>query len=70
MTTLAADTEDAAVAARKMSWAATWWPRLRPLLLAVAFPVAMLAKHKASLLIENKSIGSWFACPWDRTCIT
>ena len=43
MTTLAADTEDAAVAARKTSWAATWWPRLRPLLLAVAFPVAMLA---------------------------
>jgi NitT/TauT family transport system permease protein len=43
VTTLAADTENAAVATRKMSWAATWWPRLRPLLLAVAFPAAMLA---------------------------
>ena len=31
MTTLASDSEDATVAARKTSWAATWWPRLRPL---------------------------------------
>jgi NitT/TauT family transport system permease protein len=43
VTTLAADTENAAVARRKMPWASTWWPRLRPLLLAVAFPAAMLA---------------------------
>jgi len=43
VTTLAAGNEDAAVAARKVPRSATWWPRLRPLLLAVAFPAAMLA---------------------------
>src|SRR4029079_11226408 len=43
VTALAADTEDTAVAARQMSWTTTWWARVRPLLLAVAFPAAMLA---------------------------
>src|SRR5437667_5613991 len=43
VTTLASDSGDGAVAERKASRMATWWPRLRPLLLAVAFPAAMLA---------------------------
>jgi len=49
VTTLAAGNEDAAVAARKVPRSATWWPRLRPLLLAVAFPAAMLAMHFATV---------------------
>jgi NitT/TauT family transport system permease protein len=45
MTTLASNTEHetAAVAAREPSQVVSWWPRLRPALLAVAFPLALLA---------------------------
>jgi len=43
VTTLASDTEDETVSARETSWATTWWPRLRPLLLAVTFPAVLLA---------------------------
>jgi NitT/TauT family transport system permease protein len=44
VTTLASPTEDDGTAsARETSWAAIWWTRLRPLLLAVAFPAALLA---------------------------
>jgi NitT/TauT family transport system permease protein len=43
VTTLAADTEDSAAQRARRRGTATWWPRLRPLLLAVAFPAAMLA---------------------------
>ena len=42
MTTLASDNDNSTVA-EKASWMATWWPRLRPILLAIAFPAAMLA---------------------------
>ena len=43
MTTLATDTADETVSAGKTSWAKAWRPRLRPLLLAVTFPAALLA---------------------------
>ncbi len=43
MTTLASRTEDEAASARETSWMTAWWPRLRPLLLAVTFPLALLA---------------------------
>jgi NitT/TauT family transport system permease protein len=44
VTTPASPTEDDGTAsARETSWAAIWWTRLRPLLLAVAFPAALLA---------------------------
>ena len=43
MTTLASHTEDETASAPETSWATTWWPRLRPLLLAVTFPAALLA---------------------------
>ena len=43
MTTLATDTGDETASAGKTSWATAWRPRLRPLLLAVTFPAALLA---------------------------
>ena len=43
MTTLTSHTEDEAAPAHEGSRAVAWWPRLRPVLLAVAFPVALLA---------------------------
>jgi len=43
VTALASPTEDEAAPARETSKAATWWPRLRPVLLAVAFPIVLLA---------------------------
>ena len=42
MTTLASDTEDRTASAQP-SWSTAWWPWLRPLLLAVTFPAALLA---------------------------
>jgi NitT/TauT family transport system permease protein len=43
VTTLASRTEADTEPARGTPWTATWWPRLRPILLAVAFPVVLLA---------------------------
>lgn len=43
MTALVSESEDETSRARETSRAAAWWPRLRPLLLAVTFPVVMLA---------------------------
>jgi NitT/TauT family transport system permease protein len=43
MSTVASETETTAAAQREPSLAASWGPRLRPLLLAVAFPLALLA---------------------------
>jgi NitT/TauT family transport system permease protein len=43
VTTLASHTEDEASSDPRRAWAAALWPRLRPLLLAVTFPVVMLA---------------------------
>lgn len=43
MTTLASHTGDETGAAPATTWAAAWWPRLRSLLLAATFPVALLA---------------------------
>src|ERR1700722_3949568 len=43
MTALASPTEDEAAPARETSQGATWWPRLRPALLAGGFPFAFLA---------------------------
>ena len=43
MTTLTSDTGTDAAAKRETSSVTSWWPRLRPVLLAVAFPVALLA---------------------------
>jgi len=43
VTTLTSHTEDEAASAHEASRAAAWWPRLRPVLLAVAFPMALLA---------------------------
>ena len=43
MTTLASQTESDTASLPSHSWAAAWWPRLRPLLLAVTFPAVLLA---------------------------
>jgi NitT/TauT family transport system permease protein len=43
VSTLASDTRDEAPSAPEASWASAWWLRLRPLLLAVTFPAALLA---------------------------
>lgn len=43
MTTLASDSENSTGTEHGASWTATWWPSLRPVLLAMAFPAAMLA---------------------------
>jgi NitT/TauT family transport system permease protein len=43
VTALTSETGDATASGHETSWATTWWPRLRPLLLAVTFPVALLA---------------------------
>jgi hypothetical protein len=43
VTTLASDTGGEAAVTRETSSAMSWWPRLRPVLLAVAFPLALLA---------------------------
>ena len=43
MSTLTSDTKDEASSAHETSWASRWWPRLRPLLLAIMFPVVLLA---------------------------
>ena len=43
MTTLASHTEDENAAARETAKPTAWWPRLRPVLLALAFPMALLA---------------------------
>ena len=43
MTTLASHTEEETRSAPATSWATAWWPRLRSLLLAATFPVALLA---------------------------
>ena len=43
MTTLASHTEDETASARETSWVTAWWPRLRPLLLALTFPAVLLA---------------------------
>jgi NitT/TauT family transport system permease protein len=43
MSTVASDTEATAAATREPSAAALWLPRLRPVLLAVAFPIVLLA---------------------------
>ena len=43
MTTLASHTDDEASAACGSSRLTAWWPRLRPLLLAVTFPLVLLA---------------------------
>ncbi len=43
MSTLASDSADKAGASSTAPFGAMWWPRLRPVLLAVAFPLALLA---------------------------
>jgi NitT/TauT family transport system permease protein len=43
VTTLASDSDDETIAAPETSSATAWWPRLRPWLLAVTFPAALLA---------------------------
>jgi NitT/TauT family transport system permease protein len=43
VTTVASHTEDEAASAGVTSRTVVWWPRLRPVLLAVTFPLAMLA---------------------------
>jgi NitT/TauT family transport system permease protein len=43
VTTLASDTGDEPASGRETAWATAWWPRLRPWLLALTFPLAMLA---------------------------
>lgn len=43
MTTLASQTESAASSTPSSAWALLWWPRLRSVLLAIAFPLALLA---------------------------
>jgi len=42
VTTLASHTEGDAASARETSRRVSWWPRLRPVLLAVAFPIVLL----------------------------
>jgi NitT/TauT family transport system permease protein len=43
VTTLASQTESAASSTPSSAWALLWWPRLRSVLLAIAFPLALLA---------------------------
>jgi NitT/TauT family transport system permease protein len=43
VTTLASQTESAASSTPSTAWAALWWPRLRTVLLAIAFPLLLLA---------------------------
>jgi NitT/TauT family transport system permease protein len=43
VTTLASHDEDETASVQQASRAATWWPRLRPVLLAVTFPTVLLA---------------------------
>jgi NitT/TauT family transport system permease protein len=43
VTTLSSQSESDTASADEISWTANWWPRLRPILLAIAFPVALLA---------------------------
>ena len=43
MTTLTSQSEDGTSPARAPSPASVWWPRLRPVLLAVTFPIVLLA---------------------------
>ncbi len=42
MTTLTSQGESDAASADEITGTANWWPRLRPILLAIAFPVVML----------------------------
>jgi NitT/TauT family transport system permease protein len=43
VTTLTSQTESAASATPSSAWLLLWWPRLRTVLLAIAFPLALLA---------------------------
>lgn len=43
MTTLASQTESATSSTASTAWATLWWPRLKTVLLAIAFPLALLA---------------------------
>src|SRR6202012_5188414 len=43
VTTLASQTESVASSRPSTAWATLWWPRLRAALLAVAFPLVLLA---------------------------
>jgi NitT/TauT family transport system permease protein len=42
VTTLTSQSESDTDSANDIAWRANWWPRLRPVLLAIAFPVGLL----------------------------
>jgi NitT/TauT family transport system permease protein len=43
VTTLASQTESVTASTASTAWATLWWPRLKTVLLAIAFPLALLA---------------------------